>query len=448
MRRRDGTGLATLTAIVALSAAGLRAQPAPQVPPPPVPSQSAPPERHEPGLPDRERRHARSTASEIGLLPARLLRLPFQIVNYPVEHYLIHKEPGAITVYTGRFVRRINTEGLYVRIGGLGSGSGTGPGLRYEIAPWTGGPQLQFLAATTYSGYDLVSARLDSIRTGGPTFGLALQYAERPREDFFGLGSHSRLEDQATYQIDEWRGQLETGVRRRGWQATATFAVCRDDVGRGRDPDHPSVEQLFDASLFEGLRGRFEFFEYGAHLRFDSRDVPRYARRGTYLEAGFDAADGTGGAPHGYTKYQFEIAQFVPLPGWRRSLAGRLRAVFTDDRSATGLPIFRLERLGGSRSVRGYDTHRFHDEESLLGNLEYRFPIWAIGLSRGQALDGVVFFDFGAAVHDLSDLRQSDLRSSAGIGARAVTVSDLILRVDNAWTPEGFRTHLGLRGTF
>jgi hypothetical protein len=409
---------------VACAAGGVVAQPA-------APDSSL---RVEPGLAARRARYERPTREKIALLPAQALRLPFRLLNYPIEHYLIHKEPGAVTIYAGRALRGLRAEGVYLRVGGLGSGSAFGPGVRYEILPSARAPRLTLFAGTTYRGYDQIWARADSIRVGPARLEFRAQYDERPQEDFFGLGPDSRLEQRATFQHDELLLLARARVPLRGrWNALAQIDWSRNEVGRGRDPDFPSAPIAGDDR---------ELTDFGASLVYDSRDVPEYARRGQFLHAMVLRTHDV------YTKFTLEGAAFVPLPGWRRSLALRARAAVTDERSDAFIPVYRLERIGGSRTVRGYLTYRFQDLESVVGNVEYRFPIWSIDPPGGQALDGCAFFDFGSAVPDLRDLRQRDLRSAAGLGMRFVTARELVVRIDHARTPEGHRTHVGLRGTF
>jgi hypothetical protein len=415
-----------------------------------VPTATAAAPAADKGLADRRRRHARPMAERVGLLPAHLLRLPFKAIDYPLEHFVIHRDPGPVTVYARRFLSGADQLGFSLRVGGLGTGSGLGGGAVFtapaRLVPFA---TLSFSASTTRLGYDRYAAGLDSLRWGRLEAAIRFQYDERPQEDFFGKGPRSRLADRATYQLDELRGEVEARLRLRGaWRLLVTAGAARDDVGRGRDGDFPTVLEVFDPQQVEGLTGRFEFAEYGTVLVWDRRDVPTYARRGALFAARVLAAEGVGGTGHAYTKYDLEGQGFVPLPGTRKSLAARLHATITDRRAGRDVPVFRLERVGGSRTVRGYQTHRFTDRDALFGNLEYRFPIWTIEPPSGQVLDGALFFDWGTAVPDLERVRQRDLRSSAGLGFRLAAPRGLLCRFDNAWTPEGFRLHASLRGTF
>src|SRR5439155_11216492 len=105
-------------------------------------------------------------------------------------------------------------------------------------------------------------------------------------------------------------------------------------------------------ALRPGDPKRFEFVEYGASILWDGRDAPFYARRGSLVQASVTAGDGIRDTREAWTKYAVEVQRYISLPGERRSLAVRLRGVATDDRSNGGLgvPLFRLERLGGSRT--------------------------------------------------------------------------------------------------
>jgi hypothetical protein len=404
----------------------------------------------EPGLADRQARYERPTWQKVAMVPAQILRFPFQVLNYPVENWLIHRDPGVVTVYGRRFRNQLGRQGIAVRVGGLGSGSGYGGGIAYDLPrALTFDKPVTLSAGSTFSGYDEYALSVDSLVSGPFLLGFRGSYGERPREDFYGLGPHSSLDARSTYQQDEWRAQF-AAIRPLSarWRAGVLLGVSRSDIGRGRDPDFPTVLETFPPTI-DGLQGRFDFIDYGVSLAYDSRDVLTYARRGQVVAANALFADGLRQTPHAYTKYVLEVQQFVPLPWPRRSLAARLRAAVTDNRGqGVDVPVFRLERMGGSRTIRGYDSFRFVDKDALLGNFEYRFPIWNIEPRGGQALDGAALFDFGTAIGDFAKTQQHDLHSSAGFGLRLVTHLGMIGRMDNMWTPEGFRIHLSFRGTF
>lgn len=98
--------------------------------------------------------------------------------------------------------------------------------------------------------------------------------------------------------------------------------------------------------------------------------------------------------------------------------------------------------LGGYDGLRGYGRKTIRGSNSLLGSLEYRFPIkdrigWyaldnLIGL---EAVKGVVFFDAGRAWYD--DFEHSNFKKDAGLGLRFTVnvggfLEKLIVRLDAA----------------
>ena len=126
----------------------------------------------------------------------------------------------------------------------------------------------------------------------------------------------------------------------------------------------------------------------------------------------------------------------------------RLHAVITDNRSSDGsdVPIWRLEQLGGSESVRAIDNFRYTDEDLMVANLEYRFPFWFLNHESGAAIDALLFFDVGTVLPDLSTMQQKDLRSGAGFGFRLVNKRGAMGRLDFAWTSQDFRVGVGISG--
>lgn len=415
----------------------------------------APPDsslRVEPGVRDRQLRFARSTLGNIAMLPAYAVRLPFQLLNYPIEKYVIHKEPGPVSVYARRGAQNLARQGFGARIGGLGSGSGTGGGISYRPPRWlTFGKPLKLEASVTHTLYEQYLVELDSLHIGSWPAMLRVVSNDRTQMDFYGLGPDSDPRDHSTYRLEELLGTLTFYPRIYGpWSARLWFGGSHSEVSGGRYDDLPSSQEIFDPMVVEGLAGSFDFLEYGFGLVVDSRDVPSYAHRGSYGFIGITGTEGISDTPNAYTKFVGEAQHFLPLPGYRRTLAMRGRFTFTENHSAGDhqIPVFRLEPIGSLRTVRGYQTSRFMEEEAVLASVEYRFPIWTIEPHAGQAIDGAAFFDVGAAVRDLRDVQQQDFRSGGGIGFRIVTARGSIGRMDIGFSPEGYRIHWSIRGAY
>ncbi|HEY1586265.1 MAG TPA: BamA/TamA family outer membrane protein, partial [Polyangia bacterium] len=102
----------------------------------------------------------------------------------------------------------------------------------------------------------------------------------------------------------------------------------------------------------------------------------------------------------------------------------------------TPIPFSELATLGGPDDLRGYGRGRFRDASSLIGTVEWRWPVW-------MWMDGSLFFDyggtFGPAFHGFA---VGDLRPDVGIGFRVHTASKFVMRIQVAYglgSDGGFR---------
>ena len=75
------------------------------------------------------------------------------------------------------------------------------------------------------------------------------------------------------------------------------------------------------------------------------------------------------------------------------------------------MPFFMLPYLGGSSTLRGYDSLRFRDRNSLLLQGEWR-------IMASRFLDSAVFFDAGKVAARPSDLDFDGLKHDYGFGLR------------------------------
>ena len=89
---------------------------------------------------------------------------------------------------------------------------------------------------------------------------------------------------------------------------------------------------------------------------------------------------------------------------------------------------------------RGYAQLRFRDRVAVIGQLEYRFPIWSF-------ISGAVFTDIGQFQPSLDRFRLDDFHPSCGIGPRLVLGSNegTVVSGEIGFTPEG--RNLILRGS-
>lgn len=128
------------------------------------------------------------------------------------------------------------------------------------------------------------------------------------------------------------------------------------------------------------------------------------------------------GADWDYTKYMMEFAWYVPIKLHEHLhigtavnpvvFAGRVRA----GGSSEELPFSEQYVLGGSNSLRGYDSGDFKGDEMFLANAELRVPI-----TRDLSIVG--FYDIGNAWSKKlgTSFSLSDLEGAGGVGIRVRT---------------------------
>jgi outer membrane protein assembly factor BamA len=102
-----------------------------------------------------------------------------------------------------------------------------------------------------------------------------------------------------------------------------------------------------------------------------------------------------------------------------------------------------LPTLGGSNSLRGYLDYRFRDQDAMLMDAEYRWPIHRV-------VDAAVFYDMGSVAQAPRALFDH-LNADYGVGIRVHSARHLLVGLDVARGNEGtravvtFLAPLGLR---
>ena len=178
------------------------------------------------------------------------------------------------------------------------------------------------------------------------------------------------------------------------------------------DPRLPGIaeldEVLGDNSLFSGR----------VSLTHDTRDSPFAPTEGHMIEFSYEQIFGSFDYPRGVAEYRkyFLLNERVDGSG-RHVLGASIRAGL----SGSETPLFENFFAGGYSTIRGF---RFRGaspkngdvvvggEFSLLGSVEYLFPITA-----DDMLKGVVFCDYGTIEEEI-EINKDDFRVSVGAGLR------------------------------
>jgi Omp85 superfamily domain len=353
----------------------------------------------------------------------------------------------------------LNWKGFYPRVVWPSRGSGAAPGVRYWNRDVLGNLDVAgaaFYSWRRYQHYDLQFGlmpheeneiprrswrgddlfEIGDVRPGFARFPLfaTLRYRDLPQEDFYGLGPETSQEDRTTYRQQERRAYLTTGL-----QVTKRIAFIVEggyqwnSIGPGTASSFPTTASEFDDTGAPGLVSPPDYVRLSTRLFFDFRDEPGNPHKGWMLavlaERFLDRSEDS----FSFDRIGFDARGFLPLGSPQRILA--LRAALVSDHAAEGdrVPFFMRESLGGSHTLRGFDSFRFRGERIGLYQIEYRWEpttFWELA----------VFTDAGSATE--AGLPFENLEWDYGFGMRFKTYRDVLLRFEIAFSNETTRYYI------
>ncbi|MEZ9821834.1 BamA/TamA family outer membrane protein [Shewanella sp. 10N.286.45.A1] len=155
---------------------------------------------------------------------------------------------------------------------------------------------------------------------------------------------------------------------------------------------------------------------------YDSRDYRLNATKGWLFQ--MDAGLYQNSKYSAFSTYNLELANYIDLsstsllssaPGL---IAWQVQGKFTDG----DVPWNMLPDLGGSSAMRGYIKGRYRDKQMMMGQVEYRLPIF-------QRYGMVFWGGVGSVASKVSDLNE-ELMTSYGTGFRFKIKDNINLRLD------------------
>lgn len=357
-------------------------------------------------------------------------------------------------------IPQFEISGFHPVFGGLGGGAGTTAGVLYEPFFWQGENRLAEIEMLgSLQGYYGGGARFGGVAGSyvGYMFG---RYRHRPDETFYGIGPESELEPEVAFRLNEgvFGGLLGRTLGSSALLGGHVSYQVNRYASRG-DNQHVPSDQF--GTKVGGVRTSADYLMLGTFFELDSRDTPyrrefghRFAPteprlRGVSLDASrgfYLAAEATHNVNvheqgQDFTRFTLDAREFWPIEeGLLHGFSFRQFGSVT--RTGGGsVPFYRLQSIGGARSLRGYSSGRFRDRNVLLANAEVRCQIW-------HWIDMAVFADAGHVFHEFEEVDVGDPRVGYGVGFRVKKNGKTLGRVDLARGDEGWRVHLDLGSLF
>ncbi len=161
----------------------------------------------------------------------------------------------------------------------------------------------------------------------------------------------------------------------------------------------------------------------GFIVNWDSRDNLFYPRSGNYFQVKTIFYGGLLGSDYAFNLLDVDLRKYV-------SVFSRCVLAFQTVFQTYGgtAPFYKMPKLGGDATMRGYYKGRYRDRSLLALQAEVRFPVW-------KRFSGVVFGGFGQVSDGPGRLRLNAFKHSVGFGLRFLIVpkEGTNLRIDHAF---------------
>jgi surface antigen Omp85-like protein len=312
-----------------------------------------------------------------------------------------------------------------------GGGFTLGLGYAHHVSPYN---MLDVRGSYTIRGYKRVEAEFTAPRLFQRRGALSLLggWREATQVGFYGLGMNTAKAARTNYDFQQPYGSATLTL----WP-TRRLLMLRGAVELSEWHQRPgegsfrSVETVYSPTTLPGLGARTTYVHGQGTVGVDWRTSPGYSRRGGFY--GVTLHDYTDSdKDFGFQQLDYEVIQHFPIlrEAWVISLHGLARTAVNKDNQE--IPFFMLPSVGGGHSVRGLDSLRFRDRNSLFVQAE-----WRIMLNR--FLDLAFFYDAGKVTARRSDLDFDGLKSGYGLGTRFHGPFATMLRIEVARSREGTR---------
>jgi hypothetical protein len=309
-----------------------------------------------------------------------------------------------------------------------GGGFAFGAGYAHYVSPYN---FIDVRGSYTLAGYKRAEVEFDAPRLFHRRGNLSLLggWREATQVGFFGLGPDSSIDNQTNYSFRQPYASALLSVKPARklllLQGGAEWTQWQQRAGEGTTP---SVETRYTPATLPGVGAKTTYLHTQGTVGLDWRTSPGYSRRGGYYGLTFhDFSDPD--EAFGFQQLDYELIQHFPIlrETWVISLHGLASTTMT--KSGQEIPFFMLPSLGGGSNLRGYDSWRFRDRNSLLLQAEWR-------IMANRFLDTALFYDAGKVTRHTDDLDFNDLKHDYGFGIRFHGPFATPLRVDIAHSNE------------
>lgn len=366
-------------------------------------------------------------ADKKALLHPEKTTVPTKLFNKLIDLGLI-EESGYDPIKRG--------SSLKVKLGGMRSGSGQTLGIGYGYnGLWQKRLNFEVSARGTRKKAFMFDLEIDlpGFHAGRGEWSLYAKYENSPSMNYFGPGPDSNLSNRTSFRLEDTGVDIEGRYRLMdNLYLGGSIGGYFPNVGRGQRSSVPSTEEIFDPQMTPGLDHQADFLRTGTFLQLDYLDMPEAPRAGGNYIAKYSHYRDLSLDRHDFNYLHAAMEHYIPYWNKTRVVALYMGGWFNWTREDQVVPFYLQPTLGGSKFLRGFERYRFRDHNAILMSIEHRWHLYAGGF-------GALFFEAGKVAPEPSELSLSELEYSGGIGFRFTIRDEVVIRVDNAVSREGYR---------
>ncbi len=301
-----------------------------------------------------------------------------------------------------------------------------------------------FYEYENYEGKFTYNGRFDS--NSRFFYSATIEASSNPEREFFGIGKQANTFRKTL--LDEERRDIH--YRLGTTFKNMPFLSLYGSVGYSREKKRHSkkiekdddeddhelpAEIVYPGLLLLGFDESLGFVEYGLTLKYDKSYPSAFPYTGQVIQLGILHGLSLNDNHFEYIKTHFKVSQFFDLFKNNRILVLGLNFRAVQGNGKT-IPFYELPTLGKDELLRGFPIQRFRDRKAIVGNIEYRFPIWQAFVPNQTYGIAKTFLDVGHTFGDLSDMGRGKMYSSAGIGVALTSPNKFLTELEVAYGGE------------
>jgi outer membrane protein assembly factor BamA len=266
----------------------------------------------------------------------------------------------------------------------------------------------------------------------GWAFDFIFDYDLMIKYSFYGIGPGSKFDDREYYSMEpiDIKAVLSRSIN----EELSLSMTLRHYIVRNYNFEKNSILKGLEPNLNDGVARASSYIIKGV---WDERDNFLNPRQGQVVEASLEHCPNISISNVSYLKLSLSAMKYFPLYFLHSVIAIRL---MTENIDGADLPVQMMIPLGGNRTLRGFPQARFIGKSVVIGNVEWRFPIW-------WKFHGVFGLDFGRVAENYEKLGIGNWAGAGALGLRFI-FDNFIIRLDTGISDHYFGLYFNINHIF